>query len=210
MNLKYTKQKSESALSGQSVSAGPRPSKPAVPKTRTAAEYFIYFMLYSIIGWIYEVFLEVVIYRWGFSNRGVLFGPYCVIYGFGALILIFSLSWLQKKRIYIGKILITPILVFIGIVLVTTVVELIGSYIMEFTRGEWLWDYTRFAFNFQGRVALNPSIRFGIGGMIFLYLLQPLFQKLTTRMSKRALAAVSGALTLLLLADTVCTFILRG
>ena len=46
--------------------------------------------------------------------------------------------------------------------------------------------------------------------MIFLYLLQPLFQKLTTRMSKRALAAVSGALTLLLLADTVCTFILRG
>ena len=29
--------------------------------------------------------------------------------------------------------------------------------------------------------------------MIFLYLLQPLFQKLTTRMSKRALAAVSGS-----------------
>ena len=53
-------------------------------------------------------------------------------------------------------------------------------------------------------------IRFGIGGMSFLYLLQPLFQKLTTRMSKRALAAVSGALTLLLLADTVYTFILRG
>ena len=143
----------------------------------------IYFVLYSVIGWCYEVFLEVVVYRWGFSNRGVLLGPYCVVYGFGALI------W---------------------IVVITTLVELAASYIMEFTHGEWLWDYTRFAFNFQGRVALNPSIRFGIGGMIFLYLLQPLFQKLTTRMSKRALAAVSGALTLLLLADTVYTFILRG
>ena len=33
-------------------------------------EYFFYFMLYSILGWIYEVFLEVVIYKWGFSNRG--------------------------------------------------------------------------------------------------------------------------------------------
>ena len=66
-------------------------------------EYFLYFMFYSIIGWCYEVFLEVVVYRWGFSNRGVLFGPYCVIYGFGALILIFSLSWLMKKKIRVWK-----------------------------------------------------------------------------------------------------------
>lgn len=64
---------------------------------RKVQEYFFYFMLYSMIGWIYEVFLEVVVYRWGFSNRGVLFGPYCVIYGFGALILIFTLGGLQKE-----------------------------------------------------------------------------------------------------------------
>ena len=170
----------------------------------------IYFVLYSVIGWCYEVFLEVVVYRWGFSNRGVLLGPYCVVYGFGALILIASLGWLKERRICLGRVNVTPALVFVGIVVITTLVEFAASYIMEFTHGEWLWDYTRFAFNFQGRVALNPSIRFGIGGMIFLYLLQPLFQKLTTRMSKRALAAVSGALTLLLLADTVYTFILRG
>ena len=36
---------------------------------RKVQEYFFYFMLYSILGWIYEVFLEVVIYKWGFSNR---------------------------------------------------------------------------------------------------------------------------------------------
>ena len=49
---------------------------------RKIEEYFLYFILYSMIGWFYEVFLEVVVYRWGFSNRGVLFGPYCVVYGF--------------------------------------------------------------------------------------------------------------------------------
>lgn len=26
-------------------------------------DYFLYFMFYSVIGWIYEVFLEVVVYR---------------------------------------------------------------------------------------------------------------------------------------------------
>ena len=170
------------------------------------SEYFLYFMLYSIIGWIYEVFLEVVVYRWGFSNRGVLFGPYCIIYGTGALILIFCLSGLQKKRIYLGKVLITPVLVFIGIVVITTVLELIASYIMEFTQGEWLWDYTRFSFNFEGRIALNPSIRFGIGGMVFLYLLQPLFRKLTGKMSDKVLYTVSLILLILFIADIIYTY----
>ena len=170
------------------------------------AEYFFYFLLYSIIGWIYEVFLEVVVYRWGFSNRGVLFGPYCIIYGIGALILIFSLSRLQKKKIRIGKIVITPVLVFIGIVVVTTIVELIGSYIMEFTTGSWLWDYRRFAFNFQGRVALNPSIRFGIGGMLFLYVLQPLFVKLRNKIPDSVFFPITGVLAAVFLLDVAVHF----
>ena len=175
-------------------------------KIRTVTEYFIFFMLYSVIGWIYEVFLEVVVYRWGFSNRGVLFGPYCIIYGFGAVILILSLSWLQRRRIYAGRLLVTPFLVFIGIVVITTVVELIGSYIMEFTTGEWLWDYRRFAFNFEGRIALNPSIRFGIGGMIFLYGLQPLFRRLCVRLSDRAVSIAGAFLAVVFLIDIIFTY----
>ena len=70
---------------------------------RKVQEYFFYFMLYSILGWIYEVFLEVVIYKWGFSNRGVLFGPYCVIYGVGALVLIILLGRQNKKRYILGN-----------------------------------------------------------------------------------------------------------
>ncbi len=166
-------------------------------------EYFVCFMLYSIIGWIYEVFLEVVVYRWGFSNRGVLFGPYCVIYGTGALVLIFSLGWLMEKRIYMGKVLITPFLVFLGIILVTTLVELLGSYIMEFTAGGWAWDYRRFAFNFQGRVALNPSVRFGIGGMFFLYVLQPLFIKMKEKMPPKAFQTVFWILSAAVAADVL-------
>ena len=91
-------------------------------------------MLYSVIGWCYEVFLEVVVYRWGFSNRGILFGPYCVVYGFGALILMGTLKWLKEKDIRAGRVCITPVLVFAGIVAVTTLVELAASYIMEFIR----------------------------------------------------------------------------
>ena len=96
----------------------------------------------------------------------------------GALILLFSLQGLKRRSIRLGPVPITPVLVFAAIVVITTVVELIGSYIMEWTTGGWLWDYHRFAFNFQGRIALNPSLRFGVGGMILLYGFQPLLERL--------------------------------
>ena len=56
-------------------------------KYENISNYVMYFFLYAIIGWLYEVFLEVVIYKWGFSNRGVLFGPWLPVYGFGAFTL---------------------------------------------------------------------------------------------------------------------------
>ncbi len=172
------------------------------------AKYFLYFMLYSVIGWLYEVFLEVVVYRWGFSNRGVFFGPYCVIYGFGALMIIFAFGSLKKQRLAVGRINMTPLLVFIGITLLATAVELAGSYIMETLTGSWMWDYRRYAFNFQGRIALNPSLRFGIGGMAFLYLLQPAFEKLLSKLTDKQLFAVSIAVAALFLCDAVWTFVI--
>ncbi len=170
-------------------------------------KYFLYFIMYAMIGWIYEVFLEVVVYRWGFSNRGVLFGPWLPVYGIGALIFVISLRKLKERKIYAGKINITPVLVFLGIVIIATVIELIASYIMEFTRGGWMWDYDRFAFNFQGRIALNPSIRFGIGGMIFMYILQPLFEKMTGKLSDKALNITAGVTGVLFLADVLHAFL---
>lgn len=154
-------------------------------RMKNIQDYFLYFMFYSVLGWIYEVFLEVVVYRWGFSNRGVLTGPYCVVYGFGAVILLLTLSGLMKKKIMWGPVCVTPLLVFAGIILITTGIELAASYIMEYTMGGWQWDYTRFAFDFQGRIAPNPSIRFGIGGMVILYLLQPLAGRFTERVSPK-------------------------
>ena len=170
---------------------------------RTAQAFFLYFVLYSCIGWCYEVFLEVVVYRWGYSDRGVLTGPYCIIYGVGALLLVVCLGRLQHTPIRIGPVSITPVLVFLGIVALTTALELAGSYIMEAATGSWMWDYRRVPFNCQGRVALNPSLRFGVGGMVFLYVLQPLFERLTDRMSPRLLSQVTGVLLFLFVTDVV-------
>ena len=169
--------------------------------------FYLYFMLYSVIGWLYEVFLEVVVYRWGFSNRGVLFGPYCPIYGTAAVIFILLLTGIKKKTIRVKSMNLTPVVVFFLIVVISTLLELAGSYIMEALTGGWMWDYTRFAWNFQGRIALNPSLRFGAGGMVFLYLFQPAFEKLTAIRHQKALSAVTALILILFLLDAVTTFL---
>ena len=172
-------------------------------------KYFIFFMLFSIIGWIYEVFLEVVVYKWGFSNRGVLFGPYCPVYGFGALTFIILLSKLKGKEIKISKVNITPILVFLGIILISTTMELITSYILEIFSGGWLWDYNSYPHNFQGRIALNPSVRFGIGGLLFMYILHPLFEKICEKLGEKKVSLISYLLCIIILIDSIYTFLIK-
>ena len=70
-----------------------------------------------------------------------------------------------------------PVVVFLAVVVLTTTVELAASYILEWKTGGWLWDYTRYAIQWQGRICLSASMRFGLGGMVILYGLQPLLER---------------------------------
>ena len=49
--------------------------------------WFICFVVYSFLGWICETFFCSAAQR-RFVNRGFLNGPFCPIYGFGALLVI--------------------------------------------------------------------------------------------------------------------------
>lgn len=184
--------------------------KPSVLTSRFDAgkKYFIYFILYSIAGWLYEIFLEVVIYRWGFTNRGWLYGPYCIVYGFGAL----TFLLLFRKRIvpFLSPIrsLIRLVFVFLGCALTATAIELAASYIMEALTGSWAWQtYASYKYHFQARIALSTSIRFGLGGLLFLYVLQPLFEKILQSLTTKMLDCCFYGLAFLLLLDLAATLL---
>ena len=72
-----------------------------------------------------------------------------------------------------------PLLMFLGCMAVATAIELATSYALEALTGSWPWQtYVNYSVNFQGRIALSPSIRFGLGGVLFLYIVQPLWERL--------------------------------
>lgn len=162
------------------------------------------FILYAFIGWIYEVILEFY-YGNGFVNRGFLFGPYLPVYGFGALLILLLLYKFSKKKIYLGKLNITPILVFILIFLITTIVEYITGTILDIFLQKRLWDYSHYAFNINGLVCLSASTRFAIGGTVFIYGLQPLFDKLINFMNVK----LKNVLAYSILSVIIIDFILK-
>lgn len=176
-------------------------------KLEKIQKYYLYFMMYAVIGWIYEVVLETFIYKWGFTNRGVLFGPYCPVYGVGALLFIFCVYPLIKNKSLSKKIIMIPV-VFISCMFLATVVELVTSYVCEMIMGSWPWQtYVDYKINFQGRIALSPSLRFGLGGILFLYILQPLFEKIVQKIGMKKMNILFWIILIIVGADVIYTLL---
>ncbi len=162
---------------------------------------FIYFMFYAMIGWIYEMIIERI-RRWPLVNRGSMFGPWLPIYGTGALLFILTIYPIIKNKEKKKKLLYIPV-VFIGCMAVATTLELLASYFCEWRTGGWLWQTygTTYKYHFQSRIALDTSLRFGLGGTAFLYLLQPLFEKFTTKWEGKKLNIFTIVLVVLVVLD---------
>ena len=173
---------------------------------QTVQKLFLCFWMYAVLGWCYEVFLEVVVYRWGFTNRGEMFGPYCPIYGVGALLFLLSCGWLMKKKDVKWLNIVKPLLIFLGCMAVATAVELAASYILEYTKGSWPWQtYARYKYNFQARIALSTSVRFGLGGLLFLYAVQPFFDRLLSRPKPKTINIIAIIVLIIVVTDFIIT-----
>lgn len=176
-------------------------------KIEKIKKHFLYFMMYSIIGWIFEEFLEIIVFQRGYTYRGILFGPYCPVYGISTIIFILTLGKLLKHKTMKQKILLIP-LIFLGCSLIATVMELLASYLCEWTFGTWSWkSYKNYKINFQGRIALIPSLTFGLGGVLFLYILQPIFEKIVNKLNRKRLNIMVYGLLIIFTVDVILKII---
>lgn len=165
------------------------------------ANMFLQFMAFSAVGWAYEI-INDMIFRHGFFPRASLAGPWCPIYGIGGLLIVLCLNHIPSPRRYglskIGEVLVAAF----GICVLVTVVELLGSYVCEQTMGFMPWDYSNCWGNFEGRIAPEFTIRFIIGGLVFLYMLDPAITRWCIQCPGKA-KALAGVLLGLFVADNV-------
>ena len=182
-------------------------------KKRDWKIYFLCFLVFGFIGWVYEVLVFYFELGYGFVNRGFLFGPWLPVYGVGGMMIILSMQKWKVRKIKLGRVNLTPLLCFVSIILLCTAVELFTSYLMEFVTGSWLWDYTEYGPNFQGRIALKSSIRFGLIGMAALYGVWPALDKILMMLNKKrpkVFLGISYLIIGLFLIDVAARFFVGG
>lgn len=164
----------------------------------------ICFFTYCFVGWVYEVAISYFA-GFGFVNRGFLHGCYIPIYGFSAIFFMAVLQGLAKKKIYLGKVLITPFLIFISVFFLASVIEYLASYILEEYFNLFLWDYRDYKYNLNGRICLNTSIYFGIGGLLAFYIIQPCLEFLRKKFSPLATTITGFVLISVIVFDFIMT-----
>ncbi|MCD4676414.1 MAG: phosphohydrolase [Desulfobacula sp.] len=111
---------------------------------------FFSFCLFSIVGWILEVFYRSLC-AGRFVNPGFLKGPYLVLYGTGSLILMGCISLFN---FYDANFVVKIFIYFAAI----TGLELISGFMANGLFNIRLWDYSDQFLHYRGYVCLKFSI----------------------------------------------------
>lgn len=168
-----------------------------------ARNFIIYFICFGIIGWIYEVSIFLMEDHI-FVNRGFLYGPWLPIYGFGGIIIYYLFYHLKDKPKKIKNMNIRPLLLFIYMTLASVSVELISTYISDLFKSDWrkLWFYGNDFMNFQGRIALVPGLKFGLIGLLGVYIIVPMIDKFKS-INKKPIVWITYLIIALFIVDVI-------
>ena len=117
----------------------------------TGYELLWLFLIYSFLGWVLETVIATVRQR-KVVNRGLINGPFCIIYGIGAVLITI---WLQE---------LSGLWLFLFSAVYASVVEWIAGHLIQKIYHERWWDYSDIKWNLDGYICLPFSIIWGALG----------------------------------------------
>ena len=121
-----------------------------------------WFFIYSFLGWVMETCYVSILDK-KFINRGFVNGPFCTIYGFGALAVYFILKPFENNIL----------ILFIMGIIVPSILEYFTGWLMEVIFKTTWWDYSNYRFNIKGRICLLNSIIWGVLTVALFLVIQP-------------------------------------
>lgn len=123
-----------------------------------------YFIIYSVAGFIIETIFGVLTKGVLESRKSFLYGPFCSIYGLGAVLMILPLQKFKKNNytLFAAGFVIGSIIEYF--------VSLIGELIFHI---KW-WDYSDQILNLNGRICVLYSL---FWGLLAIYLMSDINKK---------------------------------
>lgn len=127
---------------------------------------FMYLILYSIAGFFIETIFGAFTKGVIESRKSFLYGPFCAIYGIGAIAMILFLK--NEKNI---------VKLFFGGAIIGAIVEYGMSFICEKYFGVKWWDYSHMLLNIHGRTCLFYAISWGVLAIVLIKYVNPQVDK---------------------------------
>ncbi len=156
---------------------------------------FWYFTFFSIIGLLIETlycYTTTGIYE---SRKGLLWGPFCPVYGVGATILIVLL---QKYKDH-------PLPLFIAGTILGGIIEYVLSFGLEALYGTRFWDYSYLQFDLNGRICFTYSLFWGILSFLLIQFITPKLNQFLDKFSHTIFRPLEFFLFCFLLVDVFFT-----
>ena len=167
-----------------------------------ASMLVIIFFLFSMAGWLIEVTLKYIQFH-RFINRGFFIGPYCPIYGWGAVAVTVLVGGMIGRHGTIGE-------TFLAGMFVCGVLEYFTSWYMEkLFHARW-WDYSQKPMNLHGRIWIGNLLLFGAGSVVIVKWIDPVLFRILGGWTPLAVKLTALLILLLLLADGTISHYLMG
>ena len=158
--------------------------------------YLNYFFIFSFLGNVIERFF----YKDG--NSGILYGYWTPLYGIGVILIIFIYKFINNK---IKKKIPLNIVLFISCFIILCLIELLAGYLIELIFKVNFWNYSNHTFNITKYTSLEMGFVWGIGSIILINIIKPLFDKIVNKIPKW----IPIFLLLLFISDIIMTIIIK-
>lgn len=165
-------------------------------KKITYQKLFWLYMIGNVLGCILEGIWCIFKYGAWETHVVSMIGPFCLIYGVGFVLLYSLAKFLKDKNIIIQ---------FLGAVVILDFVEYACGFMLEHALGMRAWNYSRYFMNLNGYISLSMSIIWGILGLLFIYWLMPLWDKIYSKYSNRLLNYTCYILSIIMALDLIFT-----
>lgn len=138
-------------------------------------EILAYFIIYSIAGYIIETIFALVRYGVLESRKSFLYGPFCSIYGIGAVVMILFLRYFMRNRMTL----------FVAGFFIGSIIEYLVSLIGELILHVKWWDYSNMPLNINGRICFYYSIFWGFLAIFLMKIIHPHIRNLLAYIIKK-------------------------
>lgn len=144
----------------------------------------------SFAGVVVELLWCLIRNRYIESRAGLVYGPFNLLYGVGAVALTLILYRYRNRSAAFS---------FIGGIVIGSVVEYVLSWGQEALFGSTSWDYSNIPFNINGRICLLYSVFWGFLGVIWIKSIYPRVAKIILKIPNKAGKIITVALTVFMI-----------